>query len=315
MLLIVDFTVVIPLYNKARFIGRALDSVLRQRVSQHDIVVVDDGSTDEGPDLVMAYRDPRIRLIRQANQGAASARNRGIKAARGKYIAFLDGDDVWKPNYLELISSMIRRYPAAGAYATAYEIIRPDGRSVMPKFQAIPDPPWEGILPRYFRSCLAHQPVWTSATTVPKRIFWELGGFPAGIAVGEDLDMWGRIALKYPIAFSTAVGASYYQDDEQRHRIRETFFHGNPEAVFVRSANEAIRRGEVGSVDLQDLHEYMTKIQIDLANDCLVNDQNPDSARQILLKTRPHSRRFRWRKYRMLMQTYFPGFITRMLNQ
>jgi FkbM family methyltransferase len=302
------FSVVIPLFNKARFIRRSLDSVLKQTLEKYEVIVVDDGSTDGGPDIVAQYDDHRIHLIQQENRGVSAARNRGIAESQGEWISFLDADDAWKPHYLQSIEALAEEYPDAGIYATAYEIIMPDGKVIHPKYSAIPPPPWQGVIPRYFRAALGHPPVWTSATTIPKQIFLKVGFFSVGIPVGEDIDMWGRIALRYSVAFSTAIGASYFQDDDLRHnRSRKHYLSTDPEAVFVKSANQAIQRGEIESVDLKDLYEYLSKIQVDLGRVCLFNDQNPVGARRILLNTYPKSLRFKWKKYRMLIQTYLPG--------
>lgn len=93
-------SVVIPLYNKEKYIERALSSVLSQTYPPSEIIVVDDGSTDEGPERVLKFNDSRITLIRQENKGPGAARNAGLALARGKYIAFLDADDEWLPNFL-----------------------------------------------------------------------------------------------------------------------------------------------------------------------------------------------------------------------
>jgi hypothetical protein len=93
-------SVIIPLFNKGRLVERALSSVLSQTYSPFEVIVVDDGSTDDGPDWVQKYNDPRISLIRQENRGPGAARNEGLKRARGKYIAFLDADDEWMPSFL-----------------------------------------------------------------------------------------------------------------------------------------------------------------------------------------------------------------------
>jgi glycosyltransferase involved in cell wall biosynthesis len=301
----ITVSVVIPLYNKARFIKRALDSVLMQTRSVYEVIVVDDGSTDEGPNLVAKYNDRRIKLIRQENHGVSAARNRGIEVAEGQFIAFLDADDVWKPSYLEIIATLTERYPEAGAYATAYEIVRRDGRVVRPKYEGVPPPPWRGILPCYFRSALGIPPICASAATVPKQVIQRVGGFPIGVPLGEDLDMWGRIALRYPIAFCNEVGASYIQDDNHPGS-RHHYYFTNPEATFVRTAKEVIRQNDIKAINLKDLHEYMTKLQIAIGYDCLVEGGNPLVARKILLKTSPATSRLRWRKYRTLLQTYLP---------
>ena len=103
-------SIVVPLYNKAAFIARALSSVLAQRFPPLEIVVVDDGSTDDGPETVSRFKDPRIRLLRQANQGPGVARNTGLSLARGKYVAFLDADDEYLPSFLEAGISLLEEY-------------------------------------------------------------------------------------------------------------------------------------------------------------------------------------------------------------
>lgn len=299
------FSVVIPLYNKARFIKRALDSVLMQTRRDYEIIVVDDGSTDQGPKIVEQCSDLRIKLIRQKNGGVSAARNTGIEAAEGEYIAFLDADDVWNPHYLEVIGTLVEQYPEAGAYATAYEIMKPDGKIIYPKYRSIPPSPWQGLLSHYFRSALGPPPVWTSATTVPQKIFQTVGGFRVGVRIGQDLDMWGRIALAYPIAFSSKIGASYCKEDDH-HIKRAEYYFTNPEPAFVSSARAAIDQGKVKSADRSDLHEYCAKLQIGAGCECLLDGRNPAIARKILATTSPRSLHLKLKKYRAILQTYLP---------
>ena len=99
----VKYSVVIPVYNKAPYIARTLTSVLAQNFDDYEIIVVDDGSTDDSMQKLRQVQSPKIRIIRQENQGVAVARNTGILAAQGEYIAFLDADDAWLPEYLQTI--------------------------------------------------------------------------------------------------------------------------------------------------------------------------------------------------------------------
>jgi glycosyltransferase involved in cell wall biosynthesis len=310
----VHFSIVIPLYNKARFIKRSLDSVLMQTLGDYEVIVIDDGSTDDGPDLVAGYSDHGIRLIRQENRGVSAARNRGIAEAQGEWIAFLDADDTLKPHYLQTIMGLIRRFPDAGAYATAYEIIMPNGKIIYPKYEAIPLPPWEGLLPSYFRSALGPPPVCTGAVTIHKNLFNAVGMFPVGIPVGEDLDMWGRIALRYPIAFSWLVGTSYRQDDRTRGN-RAFFYFTNQEATFVRTAREAIEKSEVGSVMISELREYMAKLQIDIGRLCIIDGRNPMIARTIVFNTSPTTARLKRRRCALLLQSLFPLKLMKIVYQ
>ncbi len=104
-------SVIIPLFNKEKYITRALNSVFAQTCQDFEIVVVDDGSTDGGPELVQKYRDPRLRMIRQPNEGAGSARNRGIQETTAPYLAFFDADDEWLPDFLSRYLEALRSNP------------------------------------------------------------------------------------------------------------------------------------------------------------------------------------------------------------
>lgn len=218
----VKITVVIPLYNKARYIMRAVSSVLRQSVQNFEIIVIDDGSTDNGAQIVEMIGDQRIRVIHQSNQGVSAARNIGIQEAKADIIAFLDADDEWTSGFLETILRLRNKYPRAGLYATAYEIVSPNGKISLPHYSGIPKPPWEGIIPSYFESAVGDfQPINSSVAAVPRRVFDELGGFALGEKLGEDLDMWLRIALEYPVAFSQFVGSRYHCDVEGQATQKE----------------------------------------------------------------------------------------------
>ena len=308
------FTAVIPLYNKAEHIGRALRSALSQTCQDFEVIVVDDGSTDGGGDIVRGFNDTRIHLIRQDNAGVSAARNLGIAEARGKWIAFLDADDAWKPHYLETIWSLTDKYPKAGAYATGYEIVLPSRKVIRPKYADLPSAPWDGLLPSYFRSSMGFAPVWTGATTVPRQIFQEVGGFAAGVPLGEDVDMWGRIALKYSFAYSSEVCASYYKYGGGQKRL-EHYYSTNLEPIFVRTARETIIRGEITSSDLKDLNEYIARLELGAGLECFVDGRDPAAARRIILKARPKSARLKWRKCRTLLQTYLPISSTRFVHR
>ena len=117
-------SVIVPLYNKAAYVRRALDSISRQTFTDFEVIVVDDGSTDKGPALVTAFADKRIRMLTQANLGPGAARNRGIERARGELIAFLDADDEWLPNYLEESVRLLDGYGTGVASITSGYIER-----------------------------------------------------------------------------------------------------------------------------------------------------------------------------------------------
>ena len=134
-----SFSVVVPLYNTQRYIAEALESVLAQTFSDFEVVVVNDASQDDGPAIVQRYaeRDDRVRMITQENRGLAGARNSGIRAARGRYIALLDADDAFQPDKLELHFRHLEANPQVGvSYAPSLLIddeSRPMGLSQSPR--------------------------------------------------------------------------------------------------------------------------------------------------------------------------------------
>jgi hypothetical protein len=113
-------SVVIPLYNKESYIVRAITSALSQNYPPLEVIVVDDGSTDNGPKLVQSVHDPRVKIVCQENRGPGAARNRGLALAKGQYISFLDADDEWDPMFLESAMAFLQKHPSCSLVATGY---------------------------------------------------------------------------------------------------------------------------------------------------------------------------------------------------
>jgi glycosyltransferase involved in cell wall biosynthesis len=202
------FSIVIPLYNKASFIENTLKSVLNQSFLNYEIIVINDGSTDESEEKVLKFKDPRIQLFTQKNQGASVARNLGIEKAKYDYIAFLDADDLWMENHLETLKNLIENFPNAGIFASRYQLFLNEGKVSTPKFKGI-SADFYGIVPDFFDASINHPISTSSSIAVPKYIFEKIGYFKPKISSGQDIDMWIRIALKYPVAVSAEITASY----------------------------------------------------------------------------------------------------------
>lgn len=201
--------VVMPLYNKGADASRAVKSVLAQKISDFELIVINDGSTDNGPELVRSMQDPRIRIIDQANAGVSAARNRGIEEAIADLIAFLDADDEWEPDFLATIIRLRDKFPSCEVFVTAYFYSYPDGRKRAIFFRGMPKSPWEGVADFSF-PCDLDPPISMSAIAVTKKAMTSVGGFPVGITFGEDLLMRARLRLEYEIAYSSHPCSIYW---------------------------------------------------------------------------------------------------------
>ena len=206
-------SVVIPLYNKKETILRVLNSVLSQTVLPYEIIVVNDGSTDGSEQIVAQLDHPLIRLVSQSNQGVSAARNLGIAEARNDWIAFLDADDEWLPEFLQTITELFEKYPECSLVATSYYMQDTEGRRERNHLSKIKFKGDHGIIRNYFQvaSC-SHPPINSSAVAVQKEVIESIGGFPAGVTSGEDLLTWARIAAAYPIAYSVIPQSVFIQD-------------------------------------------------------------------------------------------------------
>ncbi|WP_034044734.1 glycosyltransferase family 2 protein [Wocania ichthyoenteri] len=203
------FSVIIPLYNKEKYIEDTLRSVLNQTFQDFEVIIVDDGSTDNSVEEVNKVEDSRISIFTIENQGVSHARNFGISKASTNYIAFLDADDLWLSNHLELQKYMIENFPNCGLYASAYEK-RNYNIKIESYYLNIPKN-WVGIVENYFESSFVSCIAWTSAVIVPKNVLQNFGGFDEKITLGagEDTDLWIQIALQYKVAFNNQVTAIY----------------------------------------------------------------------------------------------------------
>lgn len=213
-------SVVIPLYNKQNAITATLQSVLTQTYTNFEVIVVDDGSTDDSANVAEAVlRECTVygveckgKVIRKANGGVCSARNRGIHEAKYDYIALLDGDDLWDEHYLEEQVKLIQDFPEAKMWGVNYADIY-NGK-IIPYQQGVADD-FRGYVQNYFGT--KHGDLfWTSAVVIDKSVFSIVGFFDERIAYSEDMDMWYRIILKEKVAYHNKVLTFYNKDAENR---------------------------------------------------------------------------------------------------
>lgn len=215
------FSVIIPLYNKAPYIAKAIDSVLTQTFTGFELVIVDDGSKDDSAQVAeMAIKGcDNCRLIRQENAGVSMARNNGVALSQGEYLCFLDADDWWAPTFLEEMSKLIDEFPDAGIYGTGYTIVN----ETRHKTRVSPIGVESGFEKGYINYCQVYaktlaMPLTSISVAVPRLVFDKMKGFPKGIKLGEDFLLWIRIALKYKTAFLNKPLAYYNQDVDVANR-------------------------------------------------------------------------------------------------
>ncbi len=202
-------SVVVPLFNNEKTVARCLSSILGQSFDDLDLIVVDDGSTDESAAVVESFSDPRVRLVHQENAGPAAARNRGVRSTHADLIAFLDADDEWMPSYLETIWSLSHTYPAAGILATNC-LVREAQQTWIPTSKHLPPRGETDRLDRYFRICAKVMPFGPSCCAVRRSVLERIGGFRESMRYYEDLDAFARIAVSHPIIYRNETHSTYY---------------------------------------------------------------------------------------------------------
>jgi len=197
-------SVVIPCYNAERYIAATLDSVLAQGDDDLEIIVVDDGSRDGSTALIRQHY-PQVRLIEQVNAGVAAARNHGIKAARGQWIAFVDADDIWLPGKLAAQFALLAENPDCRMCYTAWQVWPSDAPLPTPAVleeverSAGDTARWQSASGWIYPQLLLDCAVWTSTTMAKRSLFDEIGDFDGSLRVGEDYDLWLRASRVTPI--------------------------------------------------------------------------------------------------------------------
>jgi len=236
-----DVSVIVPLFNKASYVNRCINSILTQTLPPTEIIVVDDGSTDDGAAIVGKYDDRRIRLIMQENAGPGAARNRGLREATGRYVAFLDADDEWMPAYLERGVTALERQQEVAAVSCGY-IDVPYKRSSEATWRrrGIADgviritPKTSPIFAVHVLTCMSP---WS--TIARREIVQRYGGFNAGAPPisGEDNELWLKVLLNEPVALYAEALTHWHSEASALSRNRRgprpiEIFLQNPQTLY-----------------------------------------------------------------------------------
>ena len=206
------FSIIMPLYNKAPYVRKAVESVVGQTYADWGLIVVDNGSTDGSGEIVAKLTDSRIRIVRlEDNIGPGGARNRGVAESAASWICFLDADDWWEPTFLEEMAGLIERHPDAGIYGTGYYIVKNRKKRLAPI--GVDEDFNEGEINycKVYAKTLC-MPLTSISVAIPRGIFDECGGFKTHLRLGEDFDLWIRIALKHKVVLLNKPLSNYNQD-------------------------------------------------------------------------------------------------------
>ncbi len=212
-------SVIIPLYNKSWTIERALSSVLAQTFQDFEIIIVDDGSTDDSATKVEKYLSERITLIAQPNAGPGAARNKGASVARGELLAFLDADDEWLPHHLAEAYAGLGAYADCLAYACAYDsgafrAVRPN----LVQKVGLSDGPSSALSVSNEKSVveMTHA-MHSSCVVVRKTVFDQLGGYYSAdrCLFGEDSFLWLQVLFSGPVCWSRAENVIFHVEDSE----------------------------------------------------------------------------------------------------
>jgi len=198
------FSVVISVYNKEGFIEKTLASVMNQTFEDFELVILNDGSTDNSEAEISKFTsDARVRYFSEENMGAGAGRNYVIKKAQNEYIALLDADDVWQPFYLEEQLRLIEKYPNDHVFATNSVLIS-NGRTFK-KSYSVNTENKEDIKVNFFEGSCLHSIINSSSVVLHKDVFSKIGYYNPTIKSGQDTDLFIRVGVEYPVVFSPKI--------------------------------------------------------------------------------------------------------------
>lgn len=295
-----NFSIVIPLFNKAELVEAAVRSVLAQSFAPLEVIVVDDGSTDDGPERVAAIGDSRVRLVRQPNAGVSQARNHGISLARGEWIGFLDADDWQHPELLRNWALAHRSIPRADVLATGFRCIR--GKEV-PEPWAVPAHNAVELVDDLWRRWMVDIPFFTGSVAIrAQRLRALQPWFPPGESYGEDLDLWFRAAEHSPVALVRAPLAGY------RTGVAGSLSAAHrPELPpFLRRMRERALAGEVPARHRRSAMWFVGQQEITLARDLLAVGERAQAG-HLLWRARETALGTRWLLTAMML--LLPGIV------
>lgn len=212
-------SIIIPLYNKEKSIGRAIESVLSQHYSNYELIIVNDGSTDASLSVVKKFNDERIKIFNIKNSGVAYARNYGISKSVSPFVCLLDADDAWDSNFLNEISLLIENDSNASLYCCRYKLVNEIGEVHLGNLSLPSD--FFGRIDNFYKTYSSSRSlICSSCVCINKMHLNKIGGFPTGVRTGEDIYTWLTLNLEGHTSFSAKVLATVYRNTENRTNTR-----------------------------------------------------------------------------------------------
>jgi len=246
------FSVIIPLYNKEKYIKKTIMSVLDQTFPDFELIVVNDGSTDNSLDIVKSIADIRIKVINKENEGVSSARNKGVEEANFEYIAFLDGDDIWSKDFLFEMKKVIDDYPKDKIFASNFFFIK-NGNIEKSKVDVQMKENEKAYLNYYSSFWQAkYSPICSSAIIIHNSVFKDFSFHPS-LILGEDLFLWMQLSINYKVVYNNRELAYYNHDIVTSRAIGNL---KNKENVFLFYFNFFEKEERINN-DLKKLLDYL----------------------------------------------------------
>lgn len=279
------FSVVIPLYNKEKSIEKTIQTVLDQTFHDFEIIVVNDGSTDNSRNIVKRIGDSRIVLIDEKNSGVASARNTGIRSAKGKYICFLDADDLWEADFLETVITLFQEFPMAKMACPAYQVAY-QNRIIHPTWKSV-DLEKDSLVHDFYE--MATGPFWvchSSCACIDVSAQRESDcWFVEGEKVYEDFDFWLRFGSQFPIAHSNRICATYVRTAENNARLTYSnkVIYSKP---FMNSIDLIMDNANINFQQRKWLREIKDRRMVPYIFSLLLTQQRK-TAKKVLFKWKP----------------------------
>lgn len=244
------FSIVIPLYNKAAYIQRCLNSVVNQTYGHYEVIVVDDGSTDESASIVLDNYRGKIKFVSQINQGVSAARNKGISLAQYSFIAFLDADDCWHEKYLETIATIVEREEPQNVKIIGCHYTRSSSELSPVDFTLdyykISD---------YFKIAIQNTLFTSSSSVINASFFKSNLGFNKTLKSGEDIDVWLRTVVSGGNSYYITNTLVYYSDEDINQATR---FQPNVASTLIGTIN-SLYEPLLGSVKNPEFSKFVSK--------------------------------------------------------